>query len=196
LMCCLWFLFLVYSCFFQQSYPFHLWKQGLSDVLLFVIPFFVFGLKIFFNSPTQFPTYKAGIEWCAALWIIFWRDSMSIFQQSCPFLPMKAGLSDAAPFVILSLCLVLRVFFNSPTQFLPYEKWCALSTLVHLFSTHLWKQDWVMAASDSFLTFGLRVFFNSLPNFYLWKQIEWCAVLWFLSCVCLRVFQQSYPFHL
>jgi hypothetical protein len=33
-------------------------KQGLSDVLLFVIPFFVFGLKVFFNSPTQFLPMK------------------------------------------------------------------------------------------------------------------------------------------
>jgi hypothetical protein len=36
-------------------------KAGLSDVLLFV-PFFVFGLKSIFNSPTQFLPMKAGIE--------------------------------------------------------------------------------------------------------------------------------------
>jgi hypothetical protein len=47
----------------QQSYPFPPIKQGLS-VLLFVIPFFEFGLKSIF-SPTH-STYKAGIEWCAA----------------------------------------------------------------------------------------------------------------------------------
>jgi hypothetical protein len=59
----LWFLSLCLRVF-QQSYPFPPKKQGLS-VLLFVIPFFVFGLKSIFNSPTH-STYKAGIEWCAA----------------------------------------------------------------------------------------------------------------------------------
>jgi hypothetical protein len=63
--------------------------EEVGDVLLFVIPFFTFGLKsIFF---TQFLPMKAGIEWCAAL---LW---------------------------FLSLRLVLRVFFNSPTQFLPMK---------------------------------------------------------------------------
>jgi hypothetical protein len=47
-MCC----FLFSSVFglksiFQQSYPIYTYERGLSDVLLFVIPFFVFGLKVF-----------------------------------------------------------------------------------------------------------------------------------------------------
>jgi hypothetical protein len=37
-------------------------KAGLSDVLLFVIPFFVFGLRVFFNSPTQFHLWKQGLS--------------------------------------------------------------------------------------------------------------------------------------
>jgi hypothetical protein len=75
------------------------------------------------RCPPVHPTMKAGIEWCAAL---------------CDFLP---------------LCLVLRVFFNSPTH------------------SYLWKQRWVMCCSFviPFLCLVLRVFFNSLPN-SLWKQ--------------------------
>jgi ABC-type uncharacterized transport system permease subunit len=46
---------------FQQSYPISTYKAGIEDVLLFVIPFFMFGLRVFFNSPTQFHP-KAGIE--------------------------------------------------------------------------------------------------------------------------------------
>jgi hypothetical protein len=36
-------------------------KQGLSDVLLFVI------IHVLFQQSYPIPTYKAGIEWCAAL---------------------------------------------------------------------------------------------------------------------------------
>jgi hypothetical protein len=67
----LWLLVLEY---FQQSYPFPPIKQELSDVLLFC-DYFV--LESFFQQSYN-STYKAGIEWCAAL-----CDSMclSIFQQ-------------------------------------------------------------------------------------------------------------------
>jgi hypothetical protein len=51
---------------FNSPPNFHLWKQGLSDVLLFVITLRLV-LRVFFNSPTQFLPMKAGIEWCAAL---------------------------------------------------------------------------------------------------------------------------------
>jgi hypothetical protein len=57
----------------------------------------------------------------------------SIFQQSHPFLPIKQGLSDVLPLWFLSLCLVLRVFFNSPA-ILPI------------------KQDWGCAALCDFLS--------------------------------------------
>jgi hypothetical protein len=61
----------------------------------FVIPFFVFGLRVFFNSPTQFPPIKQG--GCAALcdYFVF----KSIFQQSTKF-SIKQGLSDVLLFVI------------------------------------------------------------------------------------------------
>jgi hypothetical protein len=37
-------------------------KAGIGDVLLFVIPFFVFGLRVFFNSPTNFYLWKQGLS--------------------------------------------------------------------------------------------------------------------------------------
>jgi hypothetical protein len=149
----------------------------------FVIPFFVFGLKVFFNSPTQFLPMKAGIEWCAALlWflslclvleyfnsptiptykaglsdVLLFCDSFlcvwswSIFQQSYPILPMKAGWC-AALLWFLSLCLVLGIF-NSPTQFLPMKAGIECDVL------------WFLS-----LCFGLKVFFNSPTQFHLWKQ--------------------------
>jgi hypothetical protein len=48
-------------------------KQGLSDVLLFVIPFFVFGLRVFFNSPTQFLPMKQGLSD-----VLLFCDSLSL----------------------------------------------------------------------------------------------------------------------
>jgi hypothetical protein len=49
---------------FQQSHPISTYKAGLSCSLWFLSLCLV--LRVFFNSPTH-PTYKAGIEWCAAL---------------------------------------------------------------------------------------------------------------------------------
>jgi hypothetical protein len=54
------------------------YEAGIGDVLLFVIPFFVFGLK-------------------------------SIFQQSYPILPMKAGLSDVLLFCVVHVYVYLRL---------------------------------------------------------------------------------------
>jgi ABC-type uncharacterized transport system permease subunit len=132
---------------FQQSYPISTWKQGLSDVLLlvipllrlksfqqsypistykarirwcaaFVIPFFMFGLKSIFNSPT-IPTYESR-DWvmCCSLWFLslclvleyFSKQSTwfhllkGIFQQSYP-ISMKAGLSDVLLFCDSFLCV-------------------------------------------------------------------------------------------
>jgi hypothetical protein len=93
-MCCSFGSFLcLVLVFFNSPTQFLPMKQGLSDVLLFVIPFFTFGLK-------------------------------SIFQQSYQFL-WKQGLSDVLLFCD-SFLVVLRVFFNSPTQFhLKGIEWCA-----------------------------------------------------------------------
>jgi hypothetical protein len=63
---------------------------------------------------------------------------------------MKQGLSDVLLFVI-TLRLVLRVFFNSPTQFLPMKAGIG---------------D-VLLLCDSFLLFGLRVVKAVLPSSYL-----------------------------
>jgi hypothetical protein len=71
-------------------------------MLLFVIPFFVFGLKLFFNSPT-IPTYKAGIEWCAApLWFLSLCLVLEYFSTVLQFPPIKQELSDVLLFWFLS----------------------------------------------------------------------------------------------
>jgi hypothetical protein len=62
---------------------FYLWKQGLSDVLLFVISFLRLVLEYFF-SPTQFLPMKAGIEWCAALCDFFLRLVLEYFSTVLP----------------------------------------------------------------------------------------------------------------
>jgi hypothetical protein len=128
----------VFSTVLPSSYPWksistvppipHLWKQGLSDVLPFVIPFFTF-LRVFFNSPTQSHYYESGIEWCAALCDFLLYVFLRVFFNSpTQFLPtMKAGI-DVLLFVIPFLCLILRVFFNSPTQSYPPVKECSFNS--------------------------------------------------------------------
>jgi hypothetical protein len=175
-------------------------------VLLFVIPFFVFGLKSIFNSPT-IPTYESRIEWCALLWFPFFVFGLKNFQQSCNS-TYKAGLSDVLLLWFLSLCLVLRVFFNSPTQFPPMKAgdWVMCCSLIPFFVFVLVffnsptiptyeSRDWVMCCSFviPFFVFGLKVFFNSPTQFHLWKQgLSDVLFLWFLSlCLVLRVFFNS-----
>jgi hypothetical protein len=48
------FLFVFGLKIFFNSPTISTYEAGISDVLLFVIPFIVFGLKSIFNSPTQF----------------------------------------------------------------------------------------------------------------------------------------------
>jgi hypothetical protein len=98
-MCCsLWFPFFTFRVFSTVLPNFYLWKQGLSDVLLFVIPFFVFGLKSIFS--TVLPNFY--------LW--------------------KQGLSDVLLFCdSFLLCLVLRVF-STVLPISTHEsriEWCA-----------------------------------------------------------------------
>jgi hypothetical protein len=76
-------------------------KAGLSDVLLFVIPFFMFGLKSIFQQSYPFLPMKAGIRvmllFVIPLFYLHLRLVLSIFNSPALFLTMK------------------RVF-NSPTQ--------------------------------------------------------------------------------
>jgi hypothetical protein len=173
----LWFLSLClvleyFSTVLPNSY---LWKQELSDVLLFVIPFFVFGLKIIFNSPTQFLPMKAGMM-CYLL-IPFFTFGLKVFFNSLPnFYLWSRDWVMCCSFVIPFFGL--KVFFNSPT--IPtYES-----------------RDWVMCCSFviPFFVFGLSIF-NSPTQFLPMKAgIEWCAaLLWFLylrlfAILVLRVF--------
>jgi hypothetical protein len=64
----------------------------------FVIPSLRLVLE-YFQQSYPIPTYKAGIEWCAAFCDSF-HFVKSIFQQSYPIPPMKQGLSDVLLFVI------------------------------------------------------------------------------------------------
>jgi hypothetical protein len=163
----LW-LFLTFGLeYFQQSYPISTYKAGLSDVLLFVIPFFVFGLRYFSTVlPNSYLWSRDWVMCCSFVIPFFVFGLKSIFQQSYNFYLWKQGLSDVLLFVI-PLCLVLRVFFNSPT-ISTYEagiEWCAAL---------LWFLSFV---------FGLRVYFQqSYPISTYESRIEWCAaLLWFLS---------------
>jgi hypothetical protein len=52
----------------------------------FVIPFFVLVLRVFFNSPTQFPPIKQGLSDVLLFVIPFFVFGLkSIFQQSYHF---------------------------------------------------------------------------------------------------------------
>jgi hypothetical protein len=65
-----------------------------------------------FNSPT-IPTYKAGIEWCAALWFLVLEYFSTVLQ-----FPQSRDWVMCCSFVIPCV----RVFFNSPTQFPPIKQ--------------------------------------------------------------------------
>jgi hypothetical protein len=163
---------------FNSPTQFHLWKQGLSDVLLFVIPFFVFGLKYFFQQSYPISTYESR-DWvmCCSLWFLSLRLVLRVF--STPNFYLWAGLSD-----VLLLCdSFLYVWFQSIFQqfvlpdSLPLKR--VFSTVLPKF--YLWKQG----LSDVllfviFLTFGLRVFFQSYP-ISTYESRDWvmCCSLWF-----------------
>jgi hypothetical protein len=89
--------------------------------------------KSIFQQSTQFLPMKAGIEWCAAL-CDFLFGLKSIFQQSYPILTYESRdwvmCCSFVPFFTFGL----RVFFNSPTQFLPMSRdWvmCCLCDFFH-----------------------------------------------------------------
>jgi hypothetical protein len=67
-------------------------------------------VRVYFNSPT-IPTYEAGIEWCAAL---LWFHVFEVFFNSpTQFPPMKQGLSDVLLFVIPRVRVFSTVLPNS-----------------------------------------------------------------------------------
>jgi hypothetical protein len=194
-MCCsLWFLSrLVLRVFFNSPISTYE-KQGLSDVLLFVIPFFVFGLRVFFNSPTQFLPIKAGIEWCAALlWFLSLCLVLRVFSTVLPNTyesrdwVMCCSLCDS----FISLCLVLEYFQQSYPISTAGIEWCAalcdfFRLVLRVFSTvlpnfYLWKQGLsdVLLFCDSFLC-GLKSIFNSPTQFLPMKAGIGVLPLWFL----------------
>jgi hypothetical protein len=156
--------------------PTHLWKQGLSDVLLFwilslgkrftVLPMkqevsdvllfviLVFGLKSIFQQSYPFLPMKAGIEWCAALLWFPLRLVLRVFSTVLPNFYLWKQVEWCAALVDFFLCVGLKSIFNSPTQFLPEAG------------------GWVMCCSFviSFLCLVLKLFSTVLPNSYLWKQ--------------------------
>jgi hypothetical protein len=79
---------------FNSPTQFYLWSR-LVDVLcsLWLLSF-TFGLRVFFNSPTQFLPMKAGIEWCAALLWFLCVLVLRFFNLQFP--PMKAGIEWCA----------------------------------------------------------------------------------------------------
>jgi hypothetical protein len=71
----------------------------LSDVLLFVIPFFTFGLKVFSTVLPNFYLWKLS-DVLLFLWFLSLCLVLRYFSTVLQFLPMKAGLSDVLLFVI------------------------------------------------------------------------------------------------
>jgi hypothetical protein len=173
--CCSLWPFLCFKSIFQQSYPIYLWKQGLSDVLLFVISFLTFGLRVFFNSPTQFLPIKQGLSDVLLFWFLSFVWSKIFFNSPTHHQSRDWVMCCSLWFL---LRLVLR-FFNSPTQF------------------YLWKQGLsdVLLFVIPFFTFGL-IFSTVLPNFYLWKQGLSDVLLFVIPFFVFGLkifFQQSYP---
>jgi ABC-type transport system involved in multi-copper enzyme maturation permease subunit len=133
-----------------------------------VIPFFVFGLKSIFNSPTVPISYESR-DWvmCCSLWFLSVFGLKSIFNSPTHFYLWKQDWVMCCSFCDSFLC-VWSYIFNSPTQFLPMK--AGLSD--------------VLLFVIPFFVFGLRVFFFNSPNSYLWKQgLSDVLPLWFLSCV-------------
>jgi hypothetical protein len=171
----------VWSKVFSTVPTSYLWKQGLSDVLLFVIPFFVFGLKYF---STVLPN--------SYLW--------------------KQGLSDVLLFCDSFLCVWIKSIFG-PTNFYLWKQveWCAallwflsLCLVLEYFSTvlpnsYLWKQGLSdVLFCDSFLCLVLKYFSTVLPN-STYESRDWvmCCSFWFLSlCLVLEYFNSPTQFHL
>jgi hypothetical protein len=165
----------------------------------FVIPFFVFGLRVFFNSPTQFLP-MTGIEWCAALlWFLSLRLVLEYFSTVLQFLPISRELSDVLLFCDSFLVFGLGIFQQS-YPFLPMKagiEWCAALLWFPFFVFGLksiFQQsypilpmkagiEWCAALVIPFFVFGLRYFSTVLQFPPMKAGIEWCAALSFCFCV-------------
>jgi hypothetical protein len=87
--------------FFQQSHPIsHLWKQGL---MCCSFDSFQFGLRVFFNSSTQFHLWKQGLKDV----LLFWFLSSLVLRVFFNPIPTYESRIEwcAAPLWFLSLCL-------------------------------------------------------------------------------------------
>jgi hypothetical protein len=108
--------------------------------------------------------------------VISLRLVLEYFSTVLPnFYLWKQGLSDVLLLLwFLSLRLVLRVFFNSPTSS-SYEKSIFNSpTQILPMKAGI---EWCAALCDSFFTFVLEYFSTVLPILPMKAGIEWCAAL-------------------
>jgi hypothetical protein len=141
---------------FQQSYNSYLSRSWWCAALLWFLSLCL--VLEYFQQSYPISTYKAGIEWCAALCVLSCVWSWYFSTVLPNFYLWSRDWVMCCSLWFLSLRLVLRVFFNSPTNF--YES-----------------RDWVMCCSFVIpFLLVLRVFFNSPTQFHL-KGIEWCAAL-------------------
>jgi hypothetical protein len=148
---------------FQQSHPFLPIKQGLK-VLPFVIPFLCLVLRVLFNSPTQFPPMKAGIEWCAFcdLFVFHSEYFSTVLPNSYLW---KQGLSDVLWFLYLRLFTFgLKSIFSTVLPSSTHER--VFSTVLPN-STYEAGIEWCAALCDSFLVWSLEYFSTVPPNFHL-----------------------------
>jgi hypothetical protein len=155
-------LFLTMKRVFNSPTQIYLWKQGLSDVLLFCDPF-TFGLRVF-STVLPNSTYESR-DWCAALCDFLCLQS--IFQQSHPIPPMSRDWVMCCSFVIPFFTFGLKSIFQQSHPILPMKagiEWCAAPL-------------WFLS------TFVLEYFSTVLPNFYLWKQGLSDVLLFVISCV-------------
>jgi hypothetical protein len=110
--------------FFNSPTQFPPMKQGLSDVLLFCD---YTRVKSIFNSPTQFPPMKQGLVMCCS----FCDYMCDLFQQSYPIPTYKAGIEWCAAL----LWLHVLEYFSTVLPNSTYEaglKWCCSFLWLHV----------------------------------------------------------------
>jgi hypothetical protein len=133
----------------------------------------------YFSTVPPFLPWKQDWVMCSFVIPFFTFGLKSIFQQSHPISTYESRDWVMCCSLWFPLCLVLRVFFNSPTQFLPM------------------KADWVMLLFViPFLCVYPKMFFQQSYQFLPMKAgIEWCAaLLWFLLRLVLRFFNSPTQF--
>jgi hypothetical protein len=147
-------------------------------VLLFCDSF----LCVWYFSTVLPNFYLWGIEWCAALlWSLSLRLVKVFSTVPTQFLPESRSWVMCCSLWFRFFCLVLRVFFNSPTFYLWKQDWvmcCSFVIPFFVFGLKYFFQQLqflpmkagigdVLLLCDSFFTFGLRVFSTVLPNSHL-----------------------------